>query len=334
MSDRNASELDTDDGIPTGVRVEEKGLPLFIYRSMLHRFKAIKSRIRGDSILLFLFYYETARIQSTKQIYCNNAFTVKGTDLSIRRVMECKKALMEIGVISMIYSRRSDGTIKTRYILVRVSDQNYGDNRADPTGEVQGTISRPKEKASDAFHHKRTNPQCGFRQANAHTEKEENTHTKECRSADAAPTTHVGSSSSGGQKKQRPPTCCHAMAVHLADTLEEIGKRDIPTARITAWTKDFHKLFKELRQDEDRIWRVLKWYRDYRKKPPPRFVIIAECGRSFCEKFEKMEAAIVRAKNDAAFAAKKRRQEAQRDWEDPVEVPNEFRIGGRSQRSR
>lgn len=81
-------------------------------------------KIGQDALILYMFYYKTAKLQKTNAIWATASFCMRGLDWTEERYYKTKKFLIEQRIISQKTTRREKGYIGKTYIILRFKLSN------------------------------------------------------------------------------------------------------------------------------------------------------------------------------------------------------------------
>lgn len=76
----------------------------------------------NNIIILYLFYYKTAKWQKTNQIYATDEYTRKCLNWSNNKLVETKRKLKELKLIEIIQNKNDKGQINKWYIKINYYD--------------------------------------------------------------------------------------------------------------------------------------------------------------------------------------------------------------------
>lgn len=99
--------------MPVNVLVDENDIPIVLPIPMFDKIRKLENA--SECLMVYCFYYYTAKWQKTNQIKCTVAYIQKGTNLTERKVTKARKALKELGLIEDI----KDGLRGRHYVKIK-----------------------------------------------------------------------------------------------------------------------------------------------------------------------------------------------------------------------
>ena len=221
--------------------------------------RLLKLENPGDAIALYFFYYYTAKWQHTNTPHAANAYVMTGLKWSAGRLANAKRDLVTLGLVE---------TIRTQKVGSKTFDK--------PMLKINFILwNKEKIKAIDP-----EKPYSDKSHDMAISRERRSTIIREKDSTDTL-------TADGSENDQ-----WEELASFLAKIIRTKRNIAISTRKITAWAMEIKKLSTVEGFTFPRIVTVMKWYsHNYQGDHVPE----AECGRSFRDKFLRLENAIKRS---------------------------------------
>lgn len=242
----------------------------------------LKQEKPSDVLALYLFYYITSKWQDQKNAYCTTSYTAKGLKWSEKRVRKIKRVLIELGLIEDLVKRDSSGKVVRHFIKVNFK-------WVKESGE-----SHPVRKRGGGFDqgvvNLQTNTTLLLDEIQPNSYKKNIVEKKF--STDSATKRIINGNSSVKDKDSNK-------YIKLANKLSKIiqTKKNIlhSQTQIKSWANEFRKLHTINKVKVSRQKKILKWYKN---EPESKYLPVVESGKSFREKFIKLESAMNRKQFD------------------------------------
>jgi len=233
-----------------------------------------------DALLLYIFFYRTAKRQSTLSIRATSRYCRKGLRWGETKFNRADKVLRDLGLIEKVARRGFNGQVQGWYVRIKyvtLKEQTPHNPRNPTTWEI---------------------PVSGEQRTN--TKREEiKTKRSLSRLADESAT----ESDSPSKKKMHPRY--FKFAHLLKETIETVHKVNC-TSKVSGWAKQFKLLHTSDGVSPLRIRTILKWYcKEYPRRD--QYLPIADSGASFRGKFTKIEEAKRRRKPQDNYEQDKKR---------------------------
>jgi hypothetical protein len=228
--------------------------------------KLLKLERPSDAMALYWFYYYTAKWQHTNSPHSNNIYTQKGLRWSSGRLAKAKKDLVKLGLVETVRTWNVS-TKKFDVPLLRINFiwWNKEKIKAIPYEKQYHT------KSNDIANH----PLKG----STNIRKKDITNT---------PT-------ADGSEDDKWDT----LSGFLAKIILSTRKIATSSQKIKAWAKELKKLSTVEKVSFDRILSAMKWYSH---NITGQYIPVIQCGKSFREKFGRLEAAMERENTNSVKA--------------------------------
>lgn len=243
--------------------------PIVLSKSLLDIF--LKQKNPADLIALYTFYYYVAKWQGTNQPWANDKFCMKGLQWGDSRLRNTKKKLIELNLIEVIRNIDNDGKVIKWFVKVHFIWKNHN---------PQNTVLANKKPEP-------LKTRTGFQGANALSSNNIN-----ALSSNIIVRTKKSQKFSPKEIKNKKYFPFAEKLSEIIQTQKQI-KHTLP--QIKSWCNEFRRLEQDHGVSFERMGNVLLWYE---KNIGGAFIPIVESGSAFKQKFEKLEAAIERSKNN------------------------------------
>lgn len=231
--------------------------PIVISKSILDLF--LEQENSGDLIALYTFYYYTAKWQKTNQVKATVEYVANGLKWSSAKVRLARSVLKDLQLIEDVQVR-SNGKMGERYVKINFIWSNHR------THDFCSTTKSYYDKS----------------QANALSADREN-----ALSADKKNSLSQSSLATTTSKDIRYVS----FAEKLDETCQSFGKKKQTNKTLHQWARHFRLLHTADKVSVQDINKTLEWYS---KNIGKDFVPEAFCGKSFRDKFDKLQNAINR----------------------------------------
>lgn len=233
----------------------------------------LKQEKPSDVLALYLFYYITSKWQDQKNAYCTTSYTAKGIKWSETRVRKTKKVLIRLGLIEDVCKRGRSGKIIQHYIKVNFKwvKEDVMDHpvRNSGGGFDEGVVD---QGSNTTLLVDKIQPNSKLNVID--------------KSITVRPKINGKSS-----LKENNNTIYFKLAKKLSKIIRIKKNITHTTVQIKAWSEELRKLDTVNKVNSTRQKEVLKWYK---KAIGGKYVPVVESGKTFRDKFTKLEDAMSR----------------------------------------
>jgi hypothetical protein len=229
----------------------------------------LKDNDPADLMALYWFYYYIAKWQHTNQPWATDTFCMSGLKWGHTRFYKAKAKLLKFGLIEKICNKTKDGKITKWYIKVRFIWKNETINQ-----NAQNVIVEAKNQNAQ----------------NPHVDNER-TNALSSNSINALNSNNLCNRQGKKIKEERNKDYLQ-YSQKLSEIIRTNKNYKHTTSQIKSWSNDFRRLVEENDVAVERIEKALNWYE---KNISGEYTPVIESGRSFRDKFTRLEAAMKKA---------------------------------------
>ncbi|MBD3195911.1 MAG: hypothetical protein GF317_12690, partial [Candidatus Lokiarchaeota archaeon] len=234
---------------------------------------------------LYIFYYYTGKWQKTTKIKCTNTYTSKGLGWGICKVKEVKKRLTELGFIQSVVDRDENGRVKCHYIYVKFlnldSYQRYGFHTS---GYQRYGFTTGGETMPQMLYTNRYNNKDILQ----------------------------------SEEERKVPRKFYKISKILSRILMKKKNISISNDRVWKWSEHIYRLYRIEGIPEKRMIESLNFYEQH---IGDKYIPVIESGRSFREKFLKLESAM-----DREGWGKEDKDKDKEEWKDIIDILGDIPI--------
>lgn len=217
-----------------------------------------------ELIALYVFYYYTAKWQHTNQPKASDKFCMSGLKWGHTKFYKTKEKLLELHLIEKVCKKTEYGKIIKWYVKVNFiwKNETINQNAQNVTMEVKNQNAQK--------------PHVDNERTNALSSNSINA---------------LSSNSRGKKIKEERNKTYLPLSQKLSDIIRTHKNYKHTTSQIKYWSNDFRRLVEENEVAIERIEKALDWYA---KNIGGEYIPVIESGKSFRDKFGKLEAAMGR----------------------------------------